>query len=178
MEIVLDTVCLQKLILRPKRSRRRSIPASARKLATAIDTQLRQKEVILALDEKGGILDEWQSTCGPDTVQSIISYWGGELSCIKYVKPKKYSQSHRQRLRAMGFGCNNGTVDKLILRVAFSLSDKNIVSNDSDFWNPKKRSIKSGAVGNKNAPVAKYCREHLGITIMTLGTLVNRPTSR
>ena len=178
MEIVLDTVCLKKLILRPKQSRRRGIHASARKLATAIDAQLRRKEVIVALDEKGGILDEWQSTCGRDSVQNIISYWGGELSSIKYVTPTKYGRSHGQRLRTMGFGCNNGTVDKLILRVALSLSDKNIVSNDSDFWNPKKRGIKAGAVGNNNAPVAKYCRENLGVTVMTLRTLVNRPTSR
>ena len=94
----------------------------------------------------------------------MIIHWES-LNGIILKKPKTLPRNTIRQLQQLGY--KNDNIDTVILKVAYQLNDKTIVSKDSDFWDPKNKNKQK----NKNSPVTKYCREQLGITIMLLDTL-------
>ena len=72
-----------------------------------------------------------------------------------------------KRLLAFGF---NDTIDKLIVRLAYKTNDKKVVSDDSDFWDPRR----NRPVGDAGGCVANLLWRQLSIEVMLLGTLFQR----
>jgi hypothetical protein len=62
-------------------------------------------------------------------------------------------------------------IDKLIVKIALATEDRIIVSGESDFWDPKKPNNRQ-IPGQANAPVARFFREQLEITVLTLKMLL------
>jgi hypothetical protein len=165
VEVVLDTVSLKHLLRNPKQknSRRRSHTY----LETAFDAPMRQDKLCLALDSSRGLLSEWEETCGKDVVRVIFTRWS-ELNAIKLIDALPPIRLHtRKRLRQLGF---NGTIDNVVLRLGMVVQDHIVISDDSDFWNP----MYPRETGNKNAPVARLCREELGVIISLLSPVLSQ----
>jgi len=117
-------------------------------------------------DREGGIVGEWQRTAKPDVVRQLIIHWQ-QFMGWKLVDPAASLPAEVARaLARLGF---RDTVDKLILRTALNTKDKRVVTNDPDFWDPKD----TKNFGKANAPVAKLCRERLGIRVSTLKETVD-----
>lgn len=161
MEIILDTASLQHLLRNPQERPGRD------SYETALDTPMRKQKLILVLDRVGGLQGEWIETCGEEIIAVLINKWE-ELRAISFVDtPPKIHHHLTKKLKHLGF---NDTIDKLILRLAAKTKDKTVVSDDNDFWDPK--SLKER--GNRNALVARVCREELGITITLLAPLLRK----
>ncbi|MDQ3819083.1 MAG: hypothetical protein M3362_15595 [Acidobacteriota bacterium] len=168
MQTVIDSVSMLHLTRPPKR------PGKSRGGATAprnrLDEPLKLQKITLALDASLGLVSEWEKTCGPD-IKVLVAHWGEQGGILLIQNPRNPQQAIRRRLQILGFG--QDTVDKLILRIALGTRDRVIVSDDSDFWDPKKRND-NRVKGDPNAPVARLCREELGVTILLLGMLIDR----
>lgn len=163
MDAVIDSVCMSSLL--------RSITATRRNrgsniaFETALDSPLRAGKCRLCLDSDGALQDEWGRTCGEEIIRRLMVRWY-DFGAIAPVDPaNKIPGPARGALRQLGF---DGTTDKLILRIAINTFDKLVVSNESDFWDPSD----TQKSGSRNAPVAKICREKLGVTIMLLRTFL------
>jgi hypothetical protein len=63
--------------------------------------------------------------------------------------------------------------DRALLRTACNTKDRRVISNDRDFWDPHD----TKSLGQRNAPVAKLCREHLGVVVSTLKDTVDELSS-
>jgi hypothetical protein len=134
-----------------------------------LDEWIRLKKITLAIDFPLGLVDEWVKTCGPD-IKVLVARWGDLKGIVLIKNLRNPEQSIGRRLKILGFG--DDPIDKLILRIALGTIDRTIVSDDSDFWDPKKpndRRIK----GNPKAPVAKVCKEELKVTILLLKMLID-----
>jgi hypothetical protein len=125
---------------------------------------MRKKMLILVVDIGGGLINEWMQTCGKELIQVLLNRWEG-FGAIVMREPLNIDRHIFKTLRQLGF---IDTIDKLILRLGMACCDHMIVSDDSDFWDPCRPSVR----GNKNAPVASICRERLGITILQLTSLI------
>lgn len=166
MDAVVDTVTLNHLLRKPK------IPNPKNRTYKAIDSvitlgnAMQQGKLQLALDEGRGLLSEWEETCGEETVRALIIRWT-DLNGIKFVKPHNAIQprSVARKLTQLGF---RDTVDKLVVRIALSLINRRVVSNDSDFWDPSQKV----PVGNVSGPVVSLMKHQLGIRVMLLVTLI------
>lgn len=159
MDIVLDSDSLNHLLRCPRKSGRRTQPS----IETAIDRFVAAGQLRLAVDPQRALIDEWGETCDAEIVQVLITQW--EPGIVPVDGIGKFSKMQSKRLRAWGF---DGGTDKLIVKIAIVTSDHVIVSEDSDFWDPKKKAN----FKNKNAPVARFLREEFGITIWLLGMLM------
>lgn len=167
MEVVIDSVTINHLLRPPKASSKQRRPASVRE--NPLDRWLRLKKITFAIDSARGLVDEWEKTCGPD-IKTLVAQWG-ELERIVLIKNLQNPPSPiAKRLRDLGFG--RDTIDKLILRIALGTKDRTIVSDESDFWDPKKPN--DGRVkGDPNAPVARICKKELKVTILLLRMLIS-----
>ena len=162
--VVLDTVSLCHLLRTPRRVKPRDRKAS---FETALDRPMEEEKLSLALDTTGGLVSEWQQTCGEDVVGVVLTRWV-DLNAILYIdKPSKLGTAITKKLRQLGF---DDTIDKLILRIAGSTVQRTVVSDDNDFWDPRSTKLR----GNRNARVAKFCREELNIVIMLVGPLLKQ----
>ncbi len=125
----------------------------------------------VCVDLPGSIVSEWERTANRDVVRQLIIHWqqykGWRLVDLAEALPADVSRN----LPRLGF---KDTVDKVILRTAFNTEGKRVVSNDPDFWDPKDRKN----LGKTNAPVARLCRERLGVTVSTLKDTVDELVSQ
>ncbi|MEK6334277.1 MAG: hypothetical protein AABM67_04955 [Acidobacteriota bacterium] len=167
IEAVIDSVTLNSAFQPPKPSRK-----SAQFKADAVnplDKPISDRRLKLALDEANGLRSEWVRTCGLPAVQAFVVHCE-QYAGIQLIKtPVSPGSAASKKLRFLGFG--NNPVDKLILRIALATQDRIIVSDDSDFWDPKKPNDRR-LRGDKNAPVARFCRKELGVTILLLKKLL------
>lgn len=154
VEVVLDTNIIVSI------SRKPTAPPND-KVSAAVE----KKRVRIVVDAPGGIQGEWEKTANREVVQQLIIHWhqfqGWRLVPSIRGLPRKATTA----LRRMGF---KDTIDKLVIRTAYSTLDKRVATNDPDFWDPKDRD----SFGKKNAPVAKLCREQLATRVSTLAELV------
>ena len=164
MDVALDSVEVQHLLLTPRAGGKS--PA----ISTALDQYIDRKALRVRVDPDCAIIDEWRETCGREYVEVLVVRWSDAGGLLPVKKVGRYSASVGKKLRLLGF---DDTIDKLLVRVAMVLNDKAVVSRDSDFWNPQKPTGKRW-VGDRNAPVAKVLRDHLGITVYTLKMLLTQ----
>ena len=139
---------------------------------TKFDVAMEKGRLKLGMDDDGGIEGEWSKTFGNyEFIKQLIIHWDS-INGIKPIKTKKLPNHNVffKKLRQLGY--KNKDIDNLLLKTAYQLADRTVVSKDSDFWNPKDKRNRSK--GNKNAPVAKYCRDNLGIIIMLLPALYKK----
>jgi hypothetical protein len=155
MEIVLDSQAVNHLVRQPKKV--------GAKLSTSIDSHIKAKRLVLAIDAARGVVDEWTRTIGPEIAKALIVQWSPAFR--HFGNLRNPTQSVGRKLRQLGFEKGG---DRLILRVALATSDKTIVSHDCDFWDP----ADTDSPGDPRAPVAALCRKHLGVTVMLIPGLV------
>ena len=134
MQVVIDTVSIQHLLrgIKPSARRGRKTPP------TALDKPIKQHKLALYIDTDGGLVDEWEQTCGTDTIQVLITYWAS-FGAVKSVIPKPIERSYSRKLSQLGFV---DTIDRLILRIALATTDRRVISDDPDFWDPADKSRK------------------------------------
>lgn len=167
MEVVFDSVTLNHLLRPPKASSKAKRPTPARE--NPLEVWLRLRKIKLAIDFPRALVDEWEKTCGPD-IKVLVAHWGDDLEGIIFVRNLlNPPQPTARRLRRLGFG--DDTIDKLVLRIAIGTKDRTIVSDDSDFWDPR-RPHDNRVKGNPNAPVARLCKDELNVTILLLKMLI------
>lgn len=163
MQIVLDTSTLTHL-LRPNRIVQRTKGKKNSK-GTVLDNHIRTGKLKLGLDAGGGLIGEWKKTCGFDVVHVLVTHWQDHNGIIIFSNLSSLGSGYMKKLKQMGF---NDPIDKLVLKIANVTVDRIVVSDDSDFWDPKI----PGSPGNKNAVVAKYCRKKLKIEIYLLKPII------
>lgn len=162
MEVALDSTAVVSLLRTPRRERR------AGKYATALDTYVERGSLHVGVDPNHAIIDEWKRTAGNEYVEQVVIKWN-DLGGIVTVPKLGCLDSHvGRKLRALGF---NGTIDKLLVKVALVLNGKVVVSDDSDFWDPSYPECKQ-SVGDCNARVATLLRERLHVGVYTLHMLM------
>ena len=164
---VIDSVTMNSAFTPPKPSRRAGRgPNSPR---NPLEEPIRLRKLKLALDVSKGLQSEWERTCGQQAIRAFVIYCEQYDGIHPIQDPVSPGSAAFKQLRFLGFGSD--TVDKLILKIALATTDRLIVSDESDFWDPKKpndRHIR----GQKNAPVARYCRENLQVTVWLLRMLI------
>lgn len=164
LEVVLDTVSLLHILRAPKV--KGSKRAQVSRLETVLDGPMKKSKLILRLDTPAGLLSEWKQTCGTDAVEVVFTRWT-ELKAIRLVEVlPKLNPSVAKRLRLLGF---RDTTDKIVLRLSLDATDHVVISDDNDFWNPADPADR----GKKNAPVARLCREELGVRITLLKPIIS-----
>lgn len=163
MDVVLDTASLHRLLCRPRRTRGRI--GGRWSLETPLDEPIRGGRVAVALDRAQGLVSEWEQTCGRELVGVVLARWEPLRGILIIDTPPPLGGRITRRLRCLGF---RDTVDKLVLRLALAIRDRVIVSDDSDFWDPRRRDSR----GDRNACVARLCRDELQVTVLVLGMLI------
>lgn len=158
---VIDSVAVNHLLRPPKQKRVVTHPIP-------LGAFMRAKILTFMVDPKRGIIDEWSNTSSPEAVAQLVIQWEalGGLRVVRQLG-KLYSADSK-KLRRLGF---DDTIDKLVLKVALATDDKTIVSEDSDFWDPKNPGRRS--VGKNDAVVCKFLREVMGVDVSTLKGFVN-----
>jgi hypothetical protein len=166
MYIVLDSCSFNAIATKPKQkgSRKKQPP----RFETNLDAGLRSQKVVLVLDDEEGLLNEWSTTSGPEFTKVIVSIWSG-WKAVHFVKLSKPLPSNQRRhFREKGWFRDIG--DRLVLRIALNSPEKNVVSEDTHFWDPGKPKNR----GKQSAPVAKYLREELDVAVYRIGKIVNK----
>lgn len=105
------------------------------------------RHLLVGLDRDLALLQEWRTTAGAEAVQALFIRWS-DAGGVRVVDGARIPSSVSKQLRTSGF---EDTVDKLIVRIALAIKDKWVVTEDSDFWDPRDKR----ALGNAAAPVAK-----------------------
>jgi hypothetical protein len=135
---------------------------------TSLDKHISGGLIIVVVDKVGGLVGEWSDTCGWDTIQVLISHWE-YLKGFKYTKPaKNIGRRVSKLLRLAGF---SDGIDRLIVRIALATIDRTVISDESDFWEPKEPDNRKHK-GDPNSPVARLLCEELGIKVLLLGSLL------
>ncbi|MCK5041933.1 MAG: hypothetical protein KAR62_06540 [Sphingomonadales bacterium] len=148
MQIVLDT-CSLNYILQGRESCSIEV----------INDKVSKNKLSFVLDSAGALYGEWSENCGKETIAELVIKWNEFGNISLEDKYSNIEAASMKKLKALGFKAQ--TIDKLILKLALTLEDSKIVSNDSDLWNPKNKT----AIGNKRAPVAKYLRDEHSIML-------------
>jgi hypothetical protein len=161
MDVVLDSVCVGHLA-RPRTHTRGTRECHHPNEVTCC---LSARELRVVLDNKQAIADEWKATAGEEFVQELLIHWQGIGGLHTLERDGKLDRNTRDKLEQAGF---KDTIDRLIVRTAVRTTDRVIVSDDSDFWDPANIASK----GDRNAPVARLLREFEGIRVTTLGELL------
>jgi hypothetical protein len=132
------------------------------KLTAAVE----RRKLMVCVDADRGIVSEWEKTAKREVVQQLIIHWqqykGFQAVPLTQTLPQAVTRAHPRH----GY---KDTVHKIVDRTAHNSQDKRIVTNDPDFWDPNDRD----SLGDPDAPVARLCREQLGITISTLKATVD-----
>lgn len=166
MQVVIDSVSMLSL-LRPSKLTKKS-KRSAQSYESPLDKYMRLEKIKLAIDSSRGLISEWARTCGsPELIQVLVTRWEELRGIFLIENPPRPKQAISKRLRILGFGLKS-PIDTLVLRLALGTNDRIVVSEDSDFWHPYDIRMK----GKPNAPVARLCKEELGVTILLLGMLM------
>ncbi len=163
MEAVIDSVTLNHLLREPKCVKDKI--QKRMRFGTCLDIYMASNKLIFMVDQNRSLIHEWERTCGPEMVAVIINKWeaiGGIMIVKKISKLRPHTS---KKLRSFGF---NGTIDKLILKIALSRNNSIIVSDDNDFWDPKR----TDQCGKINAPIPLFCKNELNIVIMLLSMLI------
>lgn len=158
IDVVIDTVAVHHVLRRPRRT-------SGVRRETVLDEHFKAGALRVVLDMSRGLLSEWERTCGRDAVGVILARWEGFRGVAFVREVGRISPAIGKRLRQCGF---KDTVDRLVLRISLATADRTIVSNDSDFWDPKS----TGSLGDGAAPVATILRDQLNVTVLLLAGLV------
>ena len=160
MQVVVDSDSMNHVVRSPKKSGPR--------FATCLDKPIKDGRLTIALDAARGLQSEWEKSCGPDRIKSLVIKWQ-DLNGIDWIgNVRPLGGTVVKHLKSLGF--KDQPIDKLVLKLARETNDHIVVSNDSDFWDP--RDTKSP--GNGNAPVARFCKRSLGIEIILLKSLLGR----
>lgn len=162
MEVVLDTVVLSHLLRSPRVTVTRADETKRIDGLSTITRAMQKRVLRFVLDQQGGLQTEWEQTCGEEAVKQLINHWD-QYSGVKLVTPmQSIRPSHAsRRLRQLGF---DGTIDKLIIRIALALHERIIVSIDPDFWDPSEQR----RVGDPAGSVVSLLRNELTITVIIL----------
>ena len=132
---------------------------------TCLDQHFCSSSLQLMVDSDGALIAEWADTCGEDLVRVLVSHWEGNGWLRSIAQARTLPRQASRCLLQLGF---TDAMDKLVLRIAHRTRSKIVVSDDSDFWQPGNKRSK----GDPQAPVASACLQHLGVTILLLGMLM------
>lgn len=157
MDIVLDSVCISSL-LRTRRPDR---------VVDDLTKRIERHLVRVIVDGDGGIVSEWEETCNRELVHALIAKWESVRGFESCRKLGKIPADLKNKLRQLGFA---DTVDIVILRVALVVTDRTIISDDSDFWDPADPT----SIGRRNAPVARLLRDAEEVEVLPLRGLLDR----
>src|SRR5262249_38883086 len=135
-EVVLDTCVVAVISRTPK-----SPPADT------LSSAVKKKKFRVCADLAGGLVGEWEETANAEVVRQLIVYWEQHPGW-KLGDPQVFPQHVSKKLTALGF---TQTIDRLIVRIAMGTSEKKVVTNDSDFWDPKNKK----SAGDHKAPVSR-----------------------
>jgi hypothetical protein len=153
MDIVLDTVSMNH-ICRGKTS------SDSGKFCQAISA----RTLRVVIDKDRALFDEWAKTVNLEALQQLLISWSDMGGVVTLKKDCKLSRELANALHKLSF---TDTGDKLVVRIAICTTDRTIVSEDSDFWDPRDSSKR----GNRNAPVATTLWDLERIRVTTLGEL-------
>lgn len=159
--VVLDSDSLNHLLRHPAKFRL----GKELRYGTSLDIHIAESRVKLAIDGSRALVDEWQRTNEPEAVKVALTKWEGRGGIHPIDRLGKWDTAQSRFLKNAGF---TDTGDKLVLRIALGAPNRTIVSDDSDFWDPQNKKN----FGNKNAPVRKFLREQLQVTVFVLGTFM------
>lgn len=161
MQTVIDSVCMNHLLRQPLGARESEQTIEL----TCLDRHIRAGVLTIVIDAEGKVISEWIDTCGDEDLKTVVSFWG-ELNGFIHVEDiPAINRDIGKKLRQLGF---DGTFDKFLLRLAAASTEKNITSDDSDFWAPRQPRSR----GDSSAVVCRCLREDLGVTVMLLGQLI------
>ena len=160
MQVVVDSVSMNHVVRSPKKS--------GPHFVTCLDKPIKDGRLTIALDTASGLQSEWAKPCGIELIKSLVIKWD-DLNGIVWIRNlQSLGGAVVKQLKSLGF--KDKTIDKLILKLARETKDHIVVSEDSDFWDPRD----TNSPGHENAPVARFCRESLGIEIILLKFLLQR----
>jgi hypothetical protein len=121
--------------------------------------------VRIAVDRQRAIESEWKKTAGEEAVKGLMVRWHDARGLVIVRRDGVLHRDLRARLDELAF---NDQIDRWIIRTALVTTDRQIVSEDPDFWDPRRRDSK----GKPDAPVAKLLRDEHGIEVETLRAFV------
>jgi hypothetical protein len=156
MEAVIDTNIVHHTLRRPK-------TGAPRDPSLLVQCAVKHGLVCVA-DRDRALLDEWRRTAGDEPVKQLVIQLTDRRALRLLPTLGRVPNGTLNELRALYF---DDTIDKLILRIAVSTTERAVISEDSDFWDPSDTS-RPGKIGDERAPVARLLKEHLGITVMPL----------
>ena len=164
MEIVLDSVSLKHLLRKPRpiRQRRRLHSYFGQ---TNLDEHIRQGNLFIALDTTNVLMNEWERTCGEEEIRVLITNWHDLNGLRLFGHIPSLDCAVKRTLRHLGL---SGTVDFFLVRLTNATGERNLVSDDHNFWEPGNTASK----GNDRAPVAAFLSGELGIRTLLLGQLM------
>lgn len=162
MQIVLDTVCVKSL-LRPPKGRKTS--GANPRFKTKLD-QYMNDDFQIALDPLKGVVAEWGKTGNLELIEQLVIHWES-LNGIVIVAPRRSLSPITKRLKDLGF---SDPGDSLMARIAADTEDNIVVSNDSDFWDPRDKQ----SVGDNTTVVATLLLTTFGIHVWSLFQLIVR----
>jgi hypothetical protein len=165
MQAVFDSVSIQHLLRSLKLFKISKKKEYYEIFETPLDRPLQEGRLALAVDEAGGLVDQWGRTCGEEYIRVLITRWESFAALITTNPISKIQPSISSSLRQLGFVDG---IDRLVLRIGMATTDRIVVSDDPDFWDPARPDKR----GDSNAPVAKFCRERLCITVLLLAMLL------
>ncbi len=163
MDAAIDTVVISHLLRRPRTR------GKQQRAGTVLDEPLRRGDLRIGLDRQRAVVHEWGRTCGEEYIKILVTEWEG-LGAFVIADPLgTIPRGVSRRLRQRGF---DDTIDKLLLRVAIAINDHVVVSEDSDFWDPKDHT--RNCIGDHNAAVARLLHEECEVLVLTLHQLIAR----
>jgi hypothetical protein len=160
-ETALDTSALQHVLRRPKGKR-----SQGTELETCLDRRFRAKTLSLVTDKAGGLVGEWEKTCGPDAKVVFVAW--SDRGVIRLISElPTLPPAISRKLSQLGF---RDTIDRLVIKLAVASTGKLAISEDPDFWDP----ADANYFGSDAAVVAVLCRDALGISTLRLKTFLDR----
>lgn len=123
--------------------------------------------VRVVLDRLRSIEDEWKKTAGEEPVRELATRWSELGGLVVLRRDGRLDRELTKLLDKLAF---TDTCDRLIVKTATVTTDRQIVSEDSDFWDPLDKNKK----GEPQAPVAALLREQHSIEVETLGAFLGK----
>jgi hypothetical protein len=168
MIVALDTSAFQHLVRTPRKAKKgKPKKGKLPRFETRLDSLIKARRLQLAFDNQSSLRSEWERTCGKDIVGVMLALWEPYGGQVIIRNPRRFGHATMRALHRLGF---DDVVDRLVLSLSASNRDRHAVSEDPDFWDPRDRRAK----GQRNAPVARFCREQLNIRVSMLGELLTQ----
>ena len=159
MDITLDSNAMNHLTRRVSNG-----PARA---CDALTRCIEKERIRVVVDRDSHLMSEWRRTAPAEFVGVLVAKWEACGGMVTLKKRERMKRELKQKLRALGF---DGTIDKVVVEIALSTTDRHIVSSDGDFYDPKD----TAKIGDRTAVVAKLLREEEEVTVETLGQFLGR----